>query len=469
MTPTTRLPPPVVLDTTLRDLYSLQADGELRIFLVSVVPSAEVQLKCCMPLGTRYIYQSPLSGPENTNFLGRIHLQVVAQHYAFVAGKMAVCLIDIDVHDASPCPSPGASSFLPPGREEIRRVFSRLDPDQQPDVRFVPDPAKLDCPEGFVAAIASPMDCFAHLAPLVDADAHYDLQSKRALAISGIPTPSTEVIDTKLQPSQAGNAKLVAAEVGRMVGCVESRQPPFVLKMQQSLGSQGTIVVRSSKDREHALDVLRAELGRVLPLLDETNQHLRTSTVLVQDTVAGDAVALSIFVTPDGPPVFISCCRQLLDARDQWIGGYIAYADQDRLRQEYADISEDVARYSRLKGYRGPLGVDVMTDVEGGRRVAIDVNPRVSGTTPLGVLRGHFSDRRGLHHAAVLCPLFLSCTRDEFEGTFREEYHAGSLIITGWSYDARQAYSTAAVIMAAETEEKLRNLTDRVNAFKLDW
>lgn len=63
---------------------------------------------------------------------------------------------------------------------------------------------------------------------------------------------------------------------------MKSRQPPFVLKMQQSLGSQGTI--RSSKDKEHALDVLRAELGRVLPLLNETNQHLRMSMVLVQDT-----------------------------------------------------------------------------------------------------------------------------------------------------------------------------------------
>ncbi|KAI1165230.1 hypothetical protein F5B18DRAFT_206865 [Nemania serpens] len=171
-----RLPPPVVLDTTLRDLYSLQADGELRIFLVSIVPSAEVQLKHCKPLGARYIYQSPLSGPEDTNFLGRIRLQVVAQHYEFAAGKMTVCLIDID--DASPCPSPGAPGFLPSGREEMRRVFSHLNPEQQSKVRFVSDPAKLHCPDDFVAAIANPMDCFAHIEPLVDADAHYDLQAK---------------------------------------------------------------------------------------------------------------------------------------------------------------------------------------------------------------------------------------------------------------------------------------------------
>ncbi|KAI2629329.1 solid-state culture-specific protein-like protein [Hypomontagnella submonticulosa] len=458
-------PPPIVLDTTLRELYRLRTDGEPRIVLVSIVPSAQVQMKRCMPLGTRYIYQSPLSGPEDSNFLGRIHLQVVAQHYAFMAGRMTVCLVDVDDANAGP----NASGLLPTGREEIERVFSHLCPEQQPDVRFVPDPAKLVCPDGFQAAISSPMDCFAHLAHLVNADAHYDLQSKRALAVSGIPTPSAEVIDTKLQPSQACNDGLVAAEVDRMAACVQSRQPPFVLKMQQSLGSQGTIVVRNTDGKEHALEVLRAELGRVLPLLNEANQHLRTSTVLVQDVVAGNAVALSLFVTPEGPPVFISCCEQLLDTQDQWIGGYISYADQDRFRQEYADIAQDVARYSRLKGYRGPLGVDVMTDAEGGRHVAIDVNPRVSGTTPLGVLRGHFSERRGLHHAAVLCPLFLSCTRDEFERAFGEEYYAGSLVITGWSYDAHQGYSTTAVIMAAKTKEELRDFTDRVNAFKLEW
>lgn len=101
--------------------------------------------------------------------------------------------------------------------------------------------------------------------------------------------------------------------------------------------------------------------------------------------------------------------------------------------------------------------------------MAIDVNPRVSGTTPLGVLRDHFSERRGLHHAAVLCTLFLSCTRDAFERTSEEKYYAGSLVITGWSYDAHKGHSTAAVIMAAETEGKLRDLTDRVNVLKFDW
>ncbi|KAL8919695.1 MAG: hypothetical protein Q9208_006648 [Pyrenodesmia sp. 3 TL-2023] len=59
---------------------------------------------------------------------------------------------------------------------------------------------------------------------LVDQDAHWDLLSKRTLALSGLPSPPTEVIDSMLLADETSDQAVLAKETDRMV----ERQQLFV-------------------------------------------------------------------------------------------------------------------------------------------------------------------------------------------------------------------------------------------------
>lgn len=91
------------------------------------------------------------------------------------------------------------------------------------------------------------------------------------------------------------------------------------------------------------------------------------------------------------------------------------------------------------------------------------------GTTPLCLLKKHFA-ARGMKEAVIFFPIFLSCTRDVFEGIFASEYQDGSLIIVGWCHDKREGknVSVAALIMGAENQNQLSEFINRLNAYKVD-
>jgi hypothetical protein len=182
--------------------------------------------------------------------------------------------------------------------------------------------------------------------------------------------------------------------------------------------------------------------------------------------IKGDAVALFIFVTKAGETVFLGCCEQLLDDKRQWIGGRISYDEHDELSREYADIAKQVGDLAHQNGYFGPMGVDVMTGADG-QHLAIDPNPRVSGSAPLCLLRKHFFETRGLSQAALFFPVFITCTRDEFEHRFRSAMMDGSLVIIGWSRDELRGYSASAFILAATSKEELQAFRKQVA--KYEW
>ena len=154
-----------------------------------------------------------------------------------------------------------------------------------------------------------------------------------------------------------------------------------------------------------------------------------------------------------------------MDAEGNWGGGFVDYREQDALHEECRETAALLAVYMHNLGYWRPMGANIMTDGEG-RQVVIDMNVRVTGSHPLGALRGHF-ERRGLNVAVLFFPLMLKLTWEEFERKSKEELHFGSLVVNAWVHMQDEKTSMTTVTLAAEDKEKLNEFVERVRASKM--
>ncbi|KAL8676500.1 MAG: hypothetical protein Q9186_006984 [Xanthomendoza sp. 1 TL-2023] len=444
----------IILDTTLRDLYALDNDDDASIVLVNALPTAEIQMIDAIPLSTKFAYQSPNVSIKDPDLLARLYLQVVPQLFGFIAGRMPLVLFDLDnVKDTA-------------HRDHARQVYSQITPTQRPQLAFVARPSDIKLPARTKIAIPNPMDCLTFLPHTVNPEVHYDLLSKRSLALSTLPTPPSEVVDTILRPGEAYDERALLIEVSRMTKGVRTRPCPFVVKMPQSLSGEGVFLIHGDSDRLHATEVLGLELTRCLKLMTESRTQVPTSNIILQELIFGENVALAFFVTKKGRAIFSSCCPQLVDQRGHWEGGCISYKQQDTYQLQYGRIIELLASYMHDRGFYGPMGVDIITDQQGNQFI-IDMNIRVIGSHPLGFLKNHFSFRRGLHEAVLFFPLFLTCDRETFERIFRQRLLAGRLIITGWCHDKEGITNVTTMILAAEDKSRLRAFIDEVTVYRM--
>lgn len=447
----------IFLDTTLRDLYSIDENTEPDIVLITAIPTAKVQMTPWIPLSTKLLYQAPLAETEGSDLLARLNLQVGAQLLAFIAGKMSLIMFDLDEGDSM-------RASLRTYRSDSFQTFNKLAPFQQPEISFVTKPEDILLHPGAKIMVFNPMDCLLHLPLTVDAEVHYGLLSKRDLSFSGLPTPESQVIETKLNLSQIQDKSLLNNEVARMMRPITEREPPFVIKMPQSLSGHGTFLVRTEADQQKAVGIFAPEIRKLLKQINETNMHMQPGCIVLQEMMPGVSHSLSLFVTRSGKGIMTSCCRQTFEPSGQWDGAFISYKQQDHFQRQYASLIEQLTSFVRSKEYYGPVGVDVMTDQDG-KHVIIDMNIRVCGSHPLGLLKNHFS-QRNLHEAALLYPLFLSCTRDKFEEIFNKEFTDGSLIINGWCHDLNGETSIASATLAAEDSDALSLFIERLNIHK---
>lgn len=440
----------IVLDRTLKDLF-MPDDDHQNIVLMYGTPPSTVSAGQPVSPSRKYVSLSQTLGGHG-NLSRRMRSLVYPQHLGFIAGNMPLYLFKVD-----------EGLFHP---QNVQGLFVNLAIYQRPELRIVPDLTSISRFPDIQVAILHPRDEITHLPHLISPEAHYLLHSKRELAISNIPTPTTSVIDTLLQPDQVHDATLVDAEIARMTGVVLQEEIPFVLKFSQASGSLGTFVVHSEKDRQDFIEIIGRYLRGLLRQLHISNLHLHPSSLIIQKFISGEAVCVTFFIPKSGKPTFLGCTKQLLDRKGRWVGGSISYKEQDGLRVEYSPLIEKVAIYCQQKGYFGPCGVDVMT-AKDGRHLVIDLNPRSNGGMPLCLLKNHFSRRRCLHEAACLVPLVLSCSQDEFEGAFRSQYQEGSLVITSWDHYTQENCSIAAIIIAAETRSKLKDYTEEIKKYEI--
>lgn len=454
---------PIVLDMTLRDLYTCEGGGE-DITLVFAVPTAEVQTAAGIPLSKKFTYQTPIYPTYDGDFLARRYLQLVPQAFAFMAGKMPLVMFDLD-QNAEELRDLNSESRRP-HQADAYRVFDQLNPHQRPELTFVEKPSDIKFGQKSRLVVVSPMDCLLPLPHLVDPEVHYEALSKRGLALSGLPTPASEIVDTILGPAQISDHELVDFEVQRMMARIRARQPPFVIKMPQSLSGHGTFVVRTEADRTDAIRTLEPETKRMLNQINSLNARISPCSLILQSLTPGEAVALSLLITKSGRPIFTACCAQLFHANGKWAGNFCDYREQETLRARYADMAAKLGAYMHKMGYWGPMGADIMTDADGGQLV-IDINARVTGSHPLGALRGHFV-RLGLNVANIFSCLMLRLTRKEFGEEFRQELlHFGSMVVNAWIHMKDGKTSMATVALAAEDKEKLNELVERLNVFKI--
>ena len=454
-------PSPITLDTTLRDLYAVDTEDE-SVVLVYAMPSQQKPMTVGLPVSKKFVGQAPQCPVDDRNELARIFLQLVPQLCGFLAGHMPLVFFDLD-RDVDKTVVPVQSGFMRPYQADAYRVYDSLAKHQRPQLAFVADPSQIPMSANARIAICVPMDCLLPLPHLVGPEAHYEANSKRALAFSGLPTPATEVLDTVLSPAQVSNPELVEGEVQRLVAHINKRAPPYVLKLPVAVASWGVFLVRTLADRKRAVHILRPEIRRMLQQITAGNAHLRPCAILLQAFVPSEAMALSFFVTRSGRAVFNACSHQLIDAADHYEGGYINYREQDKLRARYTATMDATAAYLHRLGYWGPAGTDVVTDsANGGRQLVVDLNARIACSGhPLGALHGHFQ-QRGLHVAEVRFPLTLCLTRSDFDLQFQEELFAGSLVINAWVHEPGKKTSVASLIWAAEDEGKLSLMRERL-------
>ena len=453
---------PIVLDTTLRDIYNLEGSGE-EITFAFAIPTAEVQLAAGIPVSEKFTNQSPLSSSKDRDALALRFLQLIPQFCAFMVGKMPVFMFDLD-QNAEDLHLLNSKAWRP-HQADAYRVLDGLAPHQRPDLKFVEKPSDIKLGPNGRLAIFAPLDCLLPLHHLVDPEAHYELLSKRGLALSGLPTPETEIVDTVLGLAQVSDQDLVDSEVRRIMSRIRARQPPFVIKMPQSIGGHGTFMIRTDADRTDAIRILGPETKRMLGQINSRNAHMYPCSLMLQRMIPrGERVALSLFVTRSGRAIFNACCHLLMDLNEQW-GDFVDYSEQDALQVKYADRTNQLSAYAHQRGYWGPMGADILTDVDG-QQLIVDMNVRMTGCHPLGALRGHFG-RLGLKVAATLFLSILRLTRDEFDLQFGAELHFGSVVVIAWVHMRDKKTSMTKLTLAAEDKEKLDELIEKVKMFEL--
>jgi hypothetical protein len=296
----------IELDCTLKQLYDLDSTNDGPIYLVYAIPTATVQMSRGIPISTKYAYQDPLAH-KDTDIQARIFTQVVPQLFGMIAGKMNLIMFDLDASESS-------HNIDPQARIDTAEVMEQLAEHQRPMTMYVRNASDIVLPPTALLAVANPMDCLEHIPATVPAESHYRALSKRDLVLSGLLTPPSVIVDTILDADQVLDPSLRAAEVSRMLHTIEEKPPSYVVKLPQALSGQGTFLIRNKAERSEALAVLGPKVDRMLRQLNRANSHLHPASFILQEMVAGSAMAISLFVPKSGDPVMTSCCDQFIDA-----------------------------------------------------------------------------------------------------------------------------------------------------------
>lgn len=101
-------------------------------------------------------------------------------------------------------------------------------------------------------------DGLAHLPHHTDLDDHYELLTKRALTLSGLPTPNAQLVDFG-RPETGWESETLNCEVAWAISAIHYRVRLFVLKSNSSGGSWYISSLANSRnvcvtDRQVAID-----------------------------------------------------------------------------------------------------------------------------------------------------------------------------------------------------------------------
>jgi hypothetical protein len=457
--------PEIELPTTLADLYSLDGGNSDDIALAYAFPNP-TQVAASLPVSRKYAYQGPRTRKWAPDTLARITLACLAQYYGFVAGRMDLYLFDLDKTKIEKLAETFSWTKPEPWHQsDARTVFQSLKPSQQPRLHFVTESEKLAA-SAQQKAVITPMDFLDGHGPLVDQETHWDLLSKRTLALSDLPSPPTQVIDAVLRAADRDDEVALQSEIDRMLEPIASHSFPFVVKLPLGMGGHAVFIVKDAEERRNCLTILRKELPAMFQALTPMNEAKTPVSLLLQEMVNGPSDGVSIFITKAGRPIYISTSEQILDVHDQWSGGYMDYTRQTALGEKYRSTIDKVAAYVFSRGYYGPMGVDVMTDKHG-QQLVVDMNVRQTGSYTLGLMKKHFYEQRNLPFAGLLVPLGILGTRENFEEKFATEIDDGTIVIASWCRGkagpgALFTWSACGLLVGGKTRKEMEVLMEKL-------
>jgi len=497
--------PTIKLDATLAELYKRASpkNANTRLGFVFCGVNSGLDLSPEFPRNTKFLYQdSPFNtiprqelttdNVELQRSLAMKYLSLIPQRDAFIAGRAPVVLFNVGhtpekvAHD----------------QREADATMSVLDPSQKPELVFCPGPASIPMSEYGIDKIAYKivLDGLRDYPLTHDLETHWFLNSKAALALSGLPTPRSEIIQVEGFGDEASECckicttdkgELVFIPVGctgnrgvwfeqqskRVVEAIRRRPVPFVLKNQQTFGGAGTWVVVTEKQKEDLLRDMSSEDGALRKLLSQvtkSNHHLNPGSIIISDLVEnpiGD-YGITFITTESGKAIFLAASEQMIDDNNAWVGSTIDYRHQRSLHEKFGPLIERTAEWVAKHGYFGPVGIDVLetetpgqTDSHTGEQTAyhiVDLNVRTSGSLSLPLLSEHFTSR-GLNCASSFS-LTVKGGRRDFIERWKDQFEAGQMLILSWYEDLDAKESIADVVVGAvdgkELQKKMGEVRD---------
>ncbi|KAL8700747.1 MAG: hypothetical protein Q9201_005275 [Fulgogasparrea decipioides] len=451
--------PDVILNTTLADLY--RADGLLQgenLVLLPCYWCSDVDYRESIPRTSKYLYQgTPV--PHSTNETRDLVIQCLSlecQRFLFAAGNVKAVLFDFC--DDGDCKS------------EATETLSVLIKEQQPNVSFASGFQDLKRKiKSSQIAVVVPHEYLSSNRQLINPDTLYTLLSKRCLAISGLPTPQSILLDLD---ELDGSVEQKLALASSWIRCFNL---PRVFKTQQGMSGEGTFLVRTEEERSDLIKCLyMSTLRRTLASVTPTNKYLYPSTLISQEMInqAWGCFAASFFVKRSGECVFLGACRQEMSDSNLWLGASIKYLDQDRLRRILWGTVSETSTFLARRGYHGPAGADIVlqngvNDRQALQPLIIDLNVRMTGSLVLCFLRAHLSEQRGLHEACITQRLRFPLRRGEFQDLLAREISSSRVIIVAWFQDRRLKHSWGTMILGGENAESLESLKERIKALSV--
>jgi hypothetical protein len=242
---------------------------------------------------------------------------------------------------------------------------------------------------------------------------------------------------------------------------------PFVVKLQQSLSGYGTFIVDSEAMRSNTIVQLTSEtLPTLLNKVSSANVHLHPAAVILSEFIPSDgSMAISFFVKPSARPVFISGTWQIFNDERHFDGCFINYTEQDRIKHEVQDLMERAAIFVNLRGYCGPIGIDVLKNKYTGKLFIVDLNARPCASHVVGLLRGHFQ-KRGLQWACLREMVKVPFTRKEFVEVMKQELMDGKVVIVSWHEEKKDGGSWGSFVVGAEDQKDLTLTVQRLQQLK---
>ena len=489
--------PLITLDITLAELYrkASPSNAHKKVAQVLCGVNSSLDLSDDFPRNVKYLYQDTLfnslskreltdQNHELQRSLAMKYLSLIPQRDAFISGDTVVVLFNVD---QSP-------EQIEHDRQEAQRTIQILNPKQQPSLVLCPGPGKIPMKENGIDMVACKLvlDQLGDYPMVCELEKHWYINSKEALASSGLPMPKCEIIevvgysqeaetccshclegDTFFIPSDCSGsrAKWLNEQKDRLLGRLLSRSLPFVLRNQQTFGGAGTYVVTNEEERSKLVqDFSSGLLRKLYSQVTAQNYRLKPGTILLSDLVSdpiGD-YGLTFFVTENGGAIFLAVSEQLIAEHRAWIGSTINYKRQQQLEEKFRPIMHKIVAWLHSHGYYGPAGADILETERkpvNGEPVSTklhiaDLNIRTSGSLCLPLLRGHF-ESRGLTWGSSFS-ITVQSTRDNFIREWKEQFESGRMCILSWYEDKNTGVSIADVALGSENEQRLQEEMQRV-------